>query len=153
MSNGTINQRNVTRNQSTADYGIERLFIFGNDFQEAVFNNNSGAELELQQGILVKRNPANAAQVIPATADETLGDVVGIVKFDGVMPVANGGTVDINYGKNGDIDENFLILPDGVTLDTFPTDGTTPLTKTVKDILHALGFNLNGSVQNTKFDN
>lgn len=150
---GTINQRNVTRNQSTADYSLKRLFIFGNDFQEAVFNNNSGGDLTIKEGILVKRNPNDATQVIPAVDDETLGDVVGIVKFDGKMTLSNGETLDINYGKNGDIDETYLELPDGVTLDTFPTDGTTPLTKTVKDILHALGFNLNGSVQNTKFDN
>ena len=149
----SINQRNVTRNQSTADYSVERLFIFGNNFQEATFKNNTGSDLELKQGILVRRNPNNPAEIIPATNDETLKQIIGIVKFDGSITIEDGETADINYGLNGDIDENFLALPEGVDLNTVLTGGTNPPQKTLKDVLHALGFNLNGSYQNTQYDN
>lgn len=148
-----LTQRNATRNQSTADYGQRRIFLFNNRYQEGTFKNNTGAELVLKAGSLVKRDPANAAQVIPAANDKTLQDVVGIVKLDEDVTLAAGATLVINFAISGDIDETELALPAGASLDAFPTDGTTPLTITLRDILQAKGFVLQGSVQNTKYDN
>jgi hypothetical protein len=145
-----LNQRDATRNQSTVDYSQVKLFLFNNRYQTGLFKNNTGAELILKPGTLLLRDKATPTQVIPAIAGATLSDVIGIVKADGEIILATAGTLDINFGISGDIDENELVLPATVTLDTVPlTSGT----RTVRDILQALGFVLSGSVQNTKYDN
>lgn len=145
----TIDQRNATRNQSTADYGYDRIFIFDNKYQEAVFNNTTGASLDLEPGSLVLRNTDVAGQVKPAVAGATLVDVVGIVKGCEVITLADGATTNINYGIGGMVDESLLQLPSGVTLETVPTGAA----KNLRDILTGLGFDLKAGVNNTKYDN
>lgn len=144
-----LNKRDVTRNQSTADYGQKRIFLFNNRYQEGTFKNNTGAAYTLKPGTLVLRDTATPSQIIPAVAGATLANVIGIVKLDGEVAMATAETLDINFAISGDIDETHLELPAGVTLDTVPTDGS----KTLRDILQGLGFVLQGSVQNTKYDN
>lgn len=51
----TVNQRNATRNQSTADYTQKRVFLFGNSFDSGLLKNTNAAELELVSGVLVAR--------------------------------------------------------------------------------------------------
>lgn len=145
----SVTQRNVTRNQSTADYSYNRLFLFNNRYQEGTFKNNTGASYTLKPGTLLLRDTTTPAQVIPAVAGETLANVIGIVKLDGEVALATGDTLAINFAISGDVDAGLLNLPDGVTLDTVPTNGT----KTLRDYLQALGFKLRESVQNTNFDN
>lgn len=142
-----IDQRDVTRNQSTADFSSNRVFLFDNTFHEGVFKNDTLGEITLKEGSFVRRDPANAAQLIPVIAGATLPNVLGIVKLDEDVVLQASETVNINYGIDGDIDETYLELPATVTLDTI--EGA----KTFKDHLHALGFSLKASDQNTKFDN
>jgi hypothetical protein len=52
-----------------------------------------------------------------------------------------------NYATCGDIDATMLVLPIGVTLDSIVGS------KALKDVLTALGFQLNGVTEMTKFDN
>lgn len=46
MSEITVTQRGVTRNQSTADYELKKIFIWDNHFVEGVFKNTTDAILE-----------------------------------------------------------------------------------------------------------
>jgi hypothetical protein len=50
-----INQRNVTRNQSTADYTQKRVFLFGNSFDSGLLKNTNAAALGLESGVLLAR--------------------------------------------------------------------------------------------------
>lgn len=142
-------QRNATRNQSTVDYSLENLFLFGNRYQTATFKNNTGAEATFKSGFLVLRDTAAPANIIPAIAGATLANVVGILKLDSETTLADAGTVSANYCISGDIDVNLLQLPATVTLDTVV--GTTG--KCLRDFLTDLGFVLKNIVENSKIDN
>ena len=50
-----VNQRNVTRNQSTADYTQKRVFLFGNSFDSGLLKNTNAAALGLESGVLLAR--------------------------------------------------------------------------------------------------
>lgn len=139
-------QRNATRNQSTVDYTRKNIFLYGDRYQTAVFNNNTGGDLDLESGYLVVRNTAVAGQVLPATA-ANLADVIGIAKVDGVVTLADVATLPISYCVEGDIDSGLLTLPATVTLDTVVGN------KVLRDILTDLGFKLFDVSENAKTDN
>lgn len=147
MDKVTSTQRSATRNQSTVDFQRQNLFLFGNRYSEAVFNNNTGGDLTIKAGMLVKRNTAVAGQVIPAIAGATLADVIGVLNIEGEVTLADGETLNCNYCLKGDIDAGLLTLPDTVTLDTVVGN------KVVKDILTDLGFVLHNVTENSNFDN
>jgi len=145
-----IIQRNATGNQSIADFisGLH-IFLFDNHFQEAVFKNTTGAELILKPGSLVVRDIATPGQVTPAVDDATIDNVIGIVFIEEEVTLAIGGSLAINYGIDGGIDESKLSFPGTVTLDTVAATKA----KTLRDNLNGQGFQLESSVQNTKYDN
>mgnify|MGYP003142503859 CR=1 FL=1 len=142
-------QRNATRNQSTVDYSLENLFLFGNRYQTATFKNDTGAEATFKSGFLVLRDTSAPANIIPAIAGSTLANVIGVLKLDSDTTLADAGTTPANYCIGGDIDVNLLQLPATVTLDTVV--GTTG--KCLRDFLTDLGFVLKNVVENSKFDN
>jgi len=82
----------------------------------------------------------------PATS-ATLANVIGILKIEGINTMADADSLRANYCVSGDIDASMLILPIGTTLDSIVGS------KSVKDILTALGFVLNNVTEMTKFDN
>lgn len=141
-------QRNATRNQSTVDYSIENIFMYGNRYQTATLNNNTGGEATFTDGFLVLRNTSTPAQIIPAIAGATLANVIGVLKTDQIT-LADAGTASVNYAIGGDIDISLLQLPATVTLDTVV--GTTG--KCLRDFLTDLGFVLRNVTENSKFDN
>lgn len=143
----TYNQRDVTRNQSTVDYTQEIVFLECNESREAVFLNNTGGDLDLEQGILVRRDISTPGQVIPAIAGATLADIIGIVRIECPVTLADTETLDINYAFNGTVDSGLLVLPGGVTLDT------TVGNKHLVDVLTGLGFNPKEVTDNSNFDN
>jgi hypothetical protein len=147
-----ITQRNANRNQSTADYQRKNVFLFGNRYQEVTFLNNTGAALDVENGLLVKRNPANVAQLIPATAGTDgvdLPKTVGILSIEGKVTLADAATISANVCVSGDIDTSLVTFPAATTLATLAVaEG-----KTYKDILTALGFVLFNVVEGSKFDN
>lgn len=250
-----VTQRNATRNQSTADYQIKNLWLFGNRYSNGIFVNNTGAEFIAEDGYLVVRNAGTfetatvdfgtgltAAQTMilggltytstgvttPAqlaaafsnlangattgvgtatgtysgtltgwsTGDVSLGDtvvftasavgnvtnlaatgtgtaptittvagtagtqdgfspatsanladVIGILKIDGTVTLANTSTTNAYYGLKGDIDATLLKLPLGVTLSTMVGN------KSLKDLLTDLGFVLFNVTELSNFDN
>lgn len=143
-----VTQRNATRNQSTADYTIENIFMYGNRYQEALLNNNTGALAVFTDGFLVLRNTAVPGQIIPAIAGDSLANVIGVLKTDD-LSLAISGIAPVNYCMEGDIDITMLKLPAGVTLDTVV--GTTG--RCLRDFLTNLGLVLRNVTENSKFDN
>lgn len=143
----TINQVDNTRNQSTAHYDCQSLFLFNNTYQEAVFNNTTAGVLELSAGTLVLRNATTPGQIKPAIAGATLADVIGVLKLEDPASLAAGETLPVNFCTGGDVDEALLQLPDGVTMDTIVGQ------KTLRDILNGLGFSFKASTDNTKIEN
>lgn len=143
----TTTQRNANRNQSTVDYLAQNIFTYGNRYNTGTFLNNSGASLNAQDGILVTRHATLADTFVPAIAGATLANVIGILKIEGVVTMADAASVSANYCLSGDIDAGMLILPATVTLDTVVG------AKSLKDILTALGFVLNNVTELSKFDN
>lgn len=141
------NQRNVTNNQSTLDVSTEVVFLYDNKYQTAVFKNTTAGDLDLEQGVLVRRDTSTPGQVIPAIAGATLADVIGIVKVNSPKTLAADETANINYAISGDVDSGLLVLPATVTLDT------TVGNKHLRDILSGLGFNLKPLTELTSFDN
>ena len=144
---GKVTQTTKTRNQSTALItAFASIFIFDNRFEEVVFKNNSGEELELTAGQLVVRDTAVAGGVLPATF-ANLADVIGISAYEGSTILADAETKNMNIGTKGTIDGNLLVLPDGVTLNT------TVGNKSLRDVIEALGFHVDtSSVENTKIE-
>lgn len=243
------NQRNATRNQSTVDYSIDNIFLYGNRYSNGVLVNNIGEALNAQDGILVVRNAGSfetatvefadladtetvilagltytasgaktGAEVAAAFADKAVGyvgsgafagtltgystssvaevdkvvftastvgnktnlaatgtglvtgitvvdgtagvdegfspatsanlsSVIGILKIDGLVPLADAASINAYYALSGDIDAGLLVLPVGVTLDTIVSG------KALKDILTALGFVLKNVTELSKFGN
>ena len=148
-------QRDATRNQSTADFERKNIFTFGNRYSEAIFKNNTGAELIAVAGILVVRDTSAPTKVIPAAYDllaeptpiNTLGDVIGILNVEGEITLANNGEINCNVCISGDVDASLLVLPAGVTLNTVVGN------KILKDVLTDLGFVLHNVTENSNFDN
>jgi len=250
------NQRGATRNQSTVDYSIDQIFLYGNRYNNGILVNNLGEALNAQDGILVVRNSGSfetavaafnvagltagqttilagltytstgvttqaqlaaafanlavgattgagvatgaysgtltgystgavqtgskvvftASTVGPKTdladtgtgADPTftitngtagvdegfspatsanLANVIGILRIDGLVPLADAASINAYYALSGDIDASLLILPLGVNLDTIVGS------KALKDILTALGFVLKNVTELSKFGN
>lgn len=82
----------------------------------------------------------------PATS-ANLANVIGILRIDGLVPLADAASINAYYALSGDIDAGLLILPLGVNLDTIVGS------KALKDILTALGFVLKNVTELSKFGN
>lgn len=142
-----INQRNVTRNQSTADYQQKKVFIFDNRFIEGVYRNTTGANLSLTAGMLVARSKTVPNGFVPITA-LNLADVIGIASHEGVVVLPNNTNLGITVCKSGSVDGNLLLLPATVTLNTVVGE------KVLLDVLNSLGFTIvQGSTEHGIFDN
>jgi len=143
-----VEQSNVTRNQSTATYTLESLFLFDNRYDEKTFNNTTAvAEVTLLPGHLLFKLSATDVDLLNGAAN--IANVVGIAAVGEENIVADAGTLNINMAIKGEVSEEGIILPAGVTLDTVIP--TTQLT--LRDRLNELGFHLVSGVENTKSDN
>tara|TARA_R100000951_G_scaffold109183_1_gene106016 strand:+ start:223 stop:651 length:429 start_codon:yes stop_codon:yes gene_type:complete len=136
-------QRNATRNQSTVDISRGNVFLYNNRYQEENLIADAQSLSGLKSGILLVRNGAN---VEPAKA-ENLTDVIGILKIDGTVDLADGGKLGVYNCISGDIDVSLLTPPNGVVIDDSANG------KAIKDVLTGLGFVLFNVTENSKFDN
>lgn len=139
--------RNSSRNQSTADYSRQQLFTFEPRFYEAVLVNKAVEDLLAEDGILVMRDVANTAQIVPITATADLPKVIGVAKVGGEVVLAQNETLNVNFAFKAEVDGEFLVLPDGVTMATLVGD------KSLKDVLTGLGFIIHNVTENSKFAN
>lgn len=147
MSKNTITQVNATRNQSTANYVADHVFLGDNDYDEmALVNVTATAAVTLTSGMLVFKTAAGTVDVNPAAAN--IDSVVGVLRMDGDIEIADAGTMDVNVCLRGRIAEEMIVVG-GITLATL-----IPTTfKTLRDKLNSLGFHLTNRVENTKQDN
>lgn len=96
---------------------------------------------------IVQGTAVIADGLIPVTSSN-LANIIGITAMDDSVDLAINQELFINFGVKGGIDATQLVLPSGVTLDTVVGS------KTLKDVLEAIGFHLdNSTVENTKYDN
>lgn len=148
MSNNNIEQVNATRNQSIAKYTFDHIFLGNNDFEPASIDNQIAAgTITVRSGTLMFKNSATTVDKFSAATQ--IVDIVGIARMDEEVSILDDGTLDINIGIRGDIAEELIELPGGITLDTvIPTTN-----RTLRDHLNSLGFHLYAGVENTKFDN
>lgn len=128
--------RRDTLNQSTIDYVQEQVFVGDNKYKDdVVFVNNTGADLEVTDGILVKRNVANVGQVLPAATDGSdLADIIGVLKMNGSQMLADTETIGASYCYKGKLDSGLIDYP-GVT-----TINTVVGNKILFDVFTGLGF-------------
>ena len=141
---GTVNQRDQTRNQSTADFSFGHLFLFDNRFKEGVLKNGP-AESVHKGGSLIMRNGTKFAEI---TSADDLDKVIGISAQCGETTLQAAQEIPINVCTKGTVDGNLLVFPAGVTLETSVGD------KLLTDILEDLGLHIDTSgVENTKHDN
>ena len=139
--------RGDSRNQSTADYSRQSLFVFGNRYYETTAKNTAVADVTMEEGILVMRDAADTANVVPIVLTADLPKCIGIAAVNGEVVLAQNETTNINYATSGDVDGALLVLPEVSTLVTLVGD------RTLKDLLTSLGFNVLNVTENSKFDN
>ena len=139
-------QVNVTGNHSTMQISHEHIFLFDNTYMSASLLNDTDVELTLIPGSLITRKSDDATKVVPAT-EETLANVIGIVSTDGNIVLAGAEETEITYALKGTVNKDLLSFPTGVTLETMVNG------KTLQDVLQGIGFQLEGAVEHTKFDN
>lgn len=89
---------------------------------------------------------AIADGLIPITIDN-LADAVGISANEEDISQAAAESDDISYATKGTVAEGLIILPATVTFKTLVGN------KSLRDILEDIGFHLEASIDNTKFDN
>lgn len=136
-----------TRNQSTADYSRQSLFVYENRYYESILTNPDAAALTAEEGLLVMRDANNPTGIVAITAVADLDKVIGVLNPNGSVELAQNETISVNYAHKGDIDGGLLVLPDTVTLNTVVGD------QTLKDLLTSKGFVILNVTELTKFDN
>jgi hypothetical protein len=71
-----VTVRGATRNQSTADFSVDRIFIFDNRFVPGTYKNNGATTINLKSGYLAARAAGTyetaTATFAPLTAGETM---------------------------------------------------------------------------------
>lgn len=139
--------RGETRNQSTADFSRNSLFVFGNRYYDATVANKAATEVTLEEGVLVMRDAADTTKVLPIVATADLAKVIGVVNITGSVVLATGEETNACYAHRGEIDGGLLVLPETSTLNTLVGDAT------LKDLLTEKGFVILNVSENSKFDN
>lgn len=126
-----------TRNQSTLDYTLRRVFIFNNRFEQATITN--AATVNLQSGMLVTRSATVAGGIELLTDIANIDKVIGILNVDPYVdsvPLKDGDTMGVTYCVSGSVDGTKLVSSANVALDlTVVTDGKSTL-----DYINALGI-------------
>lgn len=135
-----VTQRNVTRNQSTADYERGCIFLFDNRFKEITLP--ISASTDLKTGMLVCQKNDGTFEL---ATDSNLENIVGVLKTGGDFTAT--ADANVNICTKGTILQSGLILPTGVTLATVAGN------KTVEYLLESLGFHLEDAVEHTEFEN
>lgn len=126
-----------TRNQSTLDYTLRRVFIFNNRFEQATITNATA--VNLQSGMLVTRSATVAGGIELLTDIANIDKVIGILNVDPYIdnvPLKAGDTMGVTYCVSGSVDGTKLVSSANVALDlTVVTDGKSTL-----DYINALGI-------------
>lgn len=144
-----IEQVNVTQNQSMLKITLEHIFLFNNKYDKVSFGNVVAAgEITLKAGDLIYKRTGTVVDKL-TDVDANIAAVVGIAAMESDVVLADTNTLDINMCVKGVIAENLINLPGTMTFD----DVIPTTTLTLRDHLNQLGFHLETSIDNTKFDN
>jgi len=139
--------RGGTRNQSTADYSRQSLFVYGNRYYDGTLVNVDAAPFTAEEGVLVKRDATDPTRFCPILVAADLPKVIGVLNISGEVELAQNETTSACFAHNGDIDGGLLVFPTGVTLNTLVED------QTLKDLLTSRGFHVLNVLENSQFDN
>lgn len=142
-----VEQRNVTSNQSTADYSKKKVFLFDNRFAQGTLTNDSDPEVTwaVQSGQLVYRKASGTNLTLVATSNV----LVGVLKIDGPVDVLANASLTVDYGTKGTINGLELVDIAGDALNLTNAAGLA-----LKDALENIGLHVDTStVEHTKFDN
>lgn len=144
----TLTTRDAQSNFITADRDLNKIFVEGNDYQNAVFNNDTGAEVELVGGEVLARNPANG-KVLWVDSAKIDGSQFPIAVNKTCATVANGADANILMCVLGKVEESKLVFQGSDDLDTVISN------KTMRDRLQgeSVGIFLVLGEDQTKFDN
>lgn len=143
-----VNQRNETRNQSTADFSKNKVFLFDNRYSQGILKNNSDPEATwtLKTGQIVYRQWDGTLAIYG-----TAVNIVGVLNIDGDIDVLAGDSLSVDYCTKGTVNGLELLDIDGNVLDIsiISINGLS-----IKDNLENIGLHVDTStVQHTKFDN
>lgn len=100
-------QRNATRNQSTVDFLVQNIFLYGNRYSTGVLVNNLGEDLVAKDGYLVVRN---AGTFETATVDFDTALTAGQTMILGGLTYTSTGTTTVD-----ELATAFANLSDGAT--------------------------------------
>lgn len=139
-----VNQTKSTRNQSTAQFTENCIFMGNNRFENGTIS--VSATTVIKDGMPVVRNVSKPNAFSLATSSN-LKDIVGVTKV-GLFDVSLVASTDLNIAvcTKGDIDANGLVLPATVTLNT-----VVDTTKVLRDVLNNVGLNIVNTTERTKF--
>lgn len=141
----SLEQAQKTRNQSTATIKHEHIFLFDNKYSQAIFFNDTGGDFVLKPGQTIIRDISNGKRVVPSVPDLTLAHIIGVISSHEEILLSNGEEIDIMYCHRGTVNENLLILPEGVNLETVPPETIY----TVRTIIEKIGFHMENATDNT----
>lgn len=144
----TIVTRDLTQNFGAADRDTSKIFIFDNSYRNVTFKNDTGADINLIGGELVAIDPSDGtAVIIDVAASDGTEVPVGFV--NSCPTVLDTETAPISICIGGDVVEDKIILPAGVTLDTVVG------TRQLRDLITAetMGTRIVPSTELTNFDN
>lgn len=149
MSNAIIVSQ--TGNALHVKFNFDKIFIFENKHEIAVFKNNTGATAAFSAGLIVARDSSDNTIVPFDNAAPSDGDniPIGILSQDVASSDDDDTTADVNYCHRGNVAEELLIFEGAETMTTVVT-GTN---QTVRDNLLKVGIKAVTSTSLSKADN
>lgn len=139
-----------TRNQLIANYDVTKLILGNNTF--ASYDYTASGDTTLAQGLVLgKVSATGVLTALDPTATDGSQFPAGVLylALNESVTIADGDTEELTLVNGGDIAEDQLSFPSGVTIDDVITsDG-----RTVRDLLLSLGLRLKGGTELTALDN
>ena len=146
MSSNTIALNNGQ--QAIVNFDTSKIFVWGNRYEKASYNNSTYDTVELAAGTLMGRI-ATTQKIVPLASGASDGSqhVVGILAQD--ASVEEGDTVDLYICVAGDVVESKVVLDGSDTMSTV-ISGRSIRDKIAGD---AVGLKLVGGDELTAYDN
>ncbi len=140
-----VTQLNANNSQSTLQIDLRKIFIRNNRYDRSEYTNGSGDSVTWQAGEFVARN-ASDNKIVKVTSSN-LANVIGIVTTEYDVAVPDTESRNFNFCISGEVDSQYLTLPDGVTF------ATAVGNVTFRDVVQGRGIKLTAGTDNTIYDN
>lgn len=145
----TIDTIDNTDNQMTTNYDVSKIFIWGNRFVGAQYNNDGYAPVTIAEGTVMGRIKTTG-KVIPLESDATDGSQYPVGILQRTITVDEGDTVIVDICIAGDVaQEKVILVKDGDTLETVIDN------RQIRDRItgDTMGIKLVPGTEQTGFDN